>query len=437
MILIGNQRGGAKNLALHLMKEENERVVIDDMRGFASNSLPGAFQESYAISKGTRCKQHLFSLSFNPPKNEDVAPEVFRDAIDRAEERLGLNGQPRAIVFHEKRGRDGEVRRHAHAVWCRIDPENMRAVQLSFTKRKLQDLGRELYLQHGWQMPRGFVRQQDTDPRNYTLAEWQQAKRAGKDPEKLKGMFQDCWATSDSQATFTHALRERGFILARGDRRGFIAVDHKGEAYAISRWTGFKAKQVRERLTNSEALPDKDTAHAEAAKIVTDRLKELQAQQRRTKQEQLTRLQTEKRRRDALQRQEMETLRLNQLERMKAEDAQRNARHRNGLRGLLDRVTGKRKRIEADNVIHRQRADERDRQENARMAAHHHSTQAALIDRMEKTRTQTRSAIRELSDDIRWLEPIPRPSPTRTRETDNRRERPKRSRSRDGPTLGR
>lgn len=437
MILVGNQRGGAKNLALHLTKDENERVVIDDLRGFASNSLSGAFQESYAISKGTRCKQHLYSLSFNPPKDEDVAPEVFRDAIERAEQRLGLTGQPRAIVFHEKRGTDGEVRRHAHAVWCRIDPENMRAVQLSFTKRKLQDLSRELYLEHGWQMPRGFVRAQDADPHNYTLAEWQQAKRAGKDPEKLKAMFQDCWAISDSQATFTHALRERGYILARGDRRGFVAVDHKGEAYAISRWTGFKAKQVRERLTNGDALPDKNAAHAEAAKIVTDRLKELQAEQRRAEQEKLAKLQAEKQRREALQQQETERLRRDHLERAKIEEAQRNARHRNGLFGLLDRVTGKRKRIEAENVIHRQRADERDRSEKARMAAHHRSTQAALLDRMEKTRTQTRSAIRELSDDIRWLEPIPRPSPTRTRETDNRRERPKRSRNRDGPSLSR
>lgn len=273
MILVGNQRGNAKNLALHLTKDENERVVIDDLRGFASNSLSGAFQESYAISKGTRCKQHLYSLSFNPPKDEDVTPEVFRDAIERAEQRLGLTGQPRAIVFHEKRGMDGEVRRHAHAVWCRIDPENMRAVQLSFTKRKLQNLSRELYLEHGWQMPRGFVRAQEADPRNYTLAEWQQAKRAGKDPEQLKAMFQDCWAISDSQATFTHALRERGYILARGDRRGFVAVDHKGEAYAISRWTGFKAKQVRERLTKGDALPDKDAVHAQATKIVADRLK--------------------------------------------------------------------------------------------------------------------------------------------------------------------
>jgi hypothetical protein len=41
---------------------------------------------------------------------------AFEAAIDMAEQRLGLDGHPRAIVFHEKEGR-----RHAHAVWSRID----------------------------------------------------------------------------------------------------------------------------------------------------------------------------------------------------------------------------------------------------------------------------------------------------------------------------
>ena len=38
MILHGNQRGGGKDLALHLTKEENEHVEIHDLRGFASNN---------------------------------------------------------------------------------------------------------------------------------------------------------------------------------------------------------------------------------------------------------------------------------------------------------------------------------------------------------------------------------------------------------------
>ena len=63
MILVGNQRGGARDLALHLMKDENDHVNVHEMRGFVSDDLEGAFQEAYAISRATKCKQFLFSLS--------------------------------------------------------------------------------------------------------------------------------------------------------------------------------------------------------------------------------------------------------------------------------------------------------------------------------------------------------------------------------------
>ncbi|GEM_PF-1262451 len=51
MILKGNQRGGAKDLALHLMKDENDHVEVHELRGFASDTLMGAFNEAYAISR--------------------------------------------------------------------------------------------------------------------------------------------------------------------------------------------------------------------------------------------------------------------------------------------------------------------------------------------------------------------------------------------------
>ena len=126
MILVGNQRGGAKDLALHLLKQENEHVELHELRGFASENLVSALNESYAISRGTRCQQFLFSLSLNPPPQENVATQDFEQAIDKVEERLGLSGQPRAVVFHEKEGR-----RHAHAVWSRIDADAMKAIPLS------------------------------------------------------------------------------------------------------------------------------------------------------------------------------------------------------------------------------------------------------------------------------------------------------------------
>jgi hypothetical protein len=220
MILVGNQRGEAKNLALHLLKDENEHVEVHEIRGFASQNLISALKEADAISRATRCKQFLFSLSLNPPPQENVPIEDFEDAINRVESRFGLEGQPRAIVFHEKEGR-----RHCHAVWSRIDAKELKAVPLAFTKKKLQEVARELYLEHGWTMPRGLAVNHECDPRNFSLAEWQQAKRTGNDPRLIKAAFQDAWAISDSRTALISALEERGFKAARGDRRGFVAVD--------------------------------------------------------------------------------------------------------------------------------------------------------------------------------------------------------------------
>src|SRR3546814_20117454 len=102
MILVGNQRGGAKNLAMHLLKQENEHVHVHDLRGFASDSLVSALNESYAISRGTRCRQFLFSLSFNPPPHENVGTEEVAKAIERVEHDIGLEEKGSAISFNEK-----------------------------------------------------------------------------------------------------------------------------------------------------------------------------------------------------------------------------------------------------------------------------------------------------------------------------------------------
>ncbi|MEM9623508.1 MAG: relaxase/mobilization nuclease domain-containing protein, partial [Pseudomonadota bacterium] len=197
MILQGNQRGGGSNLAHHLLKDENEHVEVYDLRGFVSPDLHGAFKEAYAASRATKAKQFLFSLSLSPPPSEKVPTEVFEDTIARVEQALGLTKQPRAIVFHEKEGR-----RHAHAVWSRIDAKEGKAVQLSFSKRKLMDISRELFLEHGWKMPSGLMRSEARDPKNFTLAQWQQAQRNGKDPREIKQALQECWAISDTKSAF-------------------------------------------------------------------------------------------------------------------------------------------------------------------------------------------------------------------------------------------
>lgn len=72
MILKGSQRGGARQLAGHLLKDENEHVEVHQVRGFMAHDLPGALDEAHAVSNGTRCKQFLFHVSLSPPQTANV-----------------------------------------------------------------------------------------------------------------------------------------------------------------------------------------------------------------------------------------------------------------------------------------------------------------------------------------------------------------------------
>lgn len=75
-------------------------------------------------------------------------------------------------------------------------------------------------------------------------------------PQRLKRLFQECWSVSDNRASFARALEEQGLLLARGDRRGLVAVDYRGEVYSLSRWTGQKPRELKGKLGDPAGSPD-------------------------------------------------------------------------------------------------------------------------------------------------------------------------------------
>lgn len=329
MILNGNQRGGAKDLALHLLKDENEHVEVHELRGFVAQNLMGALNEVYAISRGTRCKQFLYSLSFNPPPDEKVSIEAFECAIERAEKRLNLEGQPRAIVFHEKEGR-----RHCHVVWSRIKVEAMKAVEMSFDHDRLTKLSRELFREHGWKMPKGLAKKSERDPLNFTLADWQQAKRVGKHPKEIKMAIQDAWAISDSKASFDQALQERGYALARGDRGRFVVVDIFGEVYSLRQQTGHRVKELRARLGDEKALPSVDEMKQRIAGNMLPILEKFKQELNQTEQKQDEREVQEKKALIEKQRSERKAFTAKLKHRQDQEALKRQQRFRSGLFGF-------------------------------------------------------------------------------------------------------
>ena len=335
MILKGNPRGGGRQMATHLLNGvQNEHVSVHQVRGFLATDVSGALEEAYALSKGTRCAQYLYSLSMNPPTDVSVPVEVFEKALKAIEEKLGLANQPRVIVFHEKEGR-----RHAHCVWSRIDATEMKGINIAFDRRKLQALSRALFIEHGWTMPRGLIDKAHRNPLTYTRQEWQQAARTGRSASAIKACVQECWAAADSAKAFNAVLKERGFMLARGDRRGFVAVDVYGEVFSLTRQLGIKAKALEKRLGPPNALP----SVAEAKEKISAQVRELfetyrEEVQRKHQQElrpllRIKKTMTDQHRKDrAAQKAYLD-------KRWDAEQAVRASRIRKGFKGLWDKLT--------------------------------------------------------------------------------------------------
>lgn len=346
MILKASQRGGANALALHLLNaEDNEHIDVHAITGFMATDVQGALQEIEAIARATKCKQPLFSLSLSPPKDAVVPNQDFEDAVEQALIRTGLAGQPHVVIFHEKHGR-----RHAHVVVSRIDTNAMKAINLSFFKDRLMELSRELYVTHGWDMPKGHEDRTLSDPLNYSLEEYQVAQRAKRDPQITKAALQAAWAQSDSKASFAAALQETGYVLARGDRRGFLALDADGNVYSLSRWLGVKTKELKARLGDPAQLPSIEQASASLKSSHADqpnpshaaRLSEIEARIQKLTAEKASAVQLHRTNRVAMNaKHEQETTEL----------IRSFSRSQKSLRGLFQWVSGKRAQVVATHRV--------------------------------------------------------------------------------------
>lgn len=409
MILKASQRGGAKQLGLHLLKTtDNEHVEVHEVRGFVAEDIVGALREAYAVSLGTRCKQFLFSVSMNPPQNESVGVEVFEQTADRIEAKTGLDGHPRVIVFHEKEGR-----RHAHAVWSRIDTDSMTAKNLPHFKNKLRDLSKSIYLENDWQLPRGFIDSEARDPRNFTLAEWQQAKRMGHHARDLKAMMQECWVVSDSRSAFEHALGERGILLAKGDRRGHVAVTHDGEVLSVARYVDKKAKEVRARLGEPDALPSVDDTKARFALEMGQAFKRHVGEARNEHAEEQAKLDARRQAMTAAHALERQRVDAAQRERWIEESREREGRLNSGLRGLWDRFTGRQRQTIAENEAKAFEALQRDRAQRDELVAAQLKDRQALQQEIQAARDRQAELLlllrRDRQERQRALDvPIPR-----------------------------
>ena len=262
MIIKGGARGNGAQLGRYLVTPgQNERIQVIEVRCTVAEDVPGAVSEMDAVSLCTRCTKPLYHASVNTLATERLTPEQRSIAIDRLEAALGFTGQPRVIVVHEKRDRDGHLREHTHIVWSRTDLERERAIPIDHNFRKHELVARELEREFGHARVQGAHIEREgrarpkRTPRHYEL---HQAARTGLRPHDVKKQVTEIWQRSDSGRAFAKGLSETGFILARGDRRDFVVIDPRGGTHSLARCIeGTTAKDVRARLADLDprALP--------------------------------------------------------------------------------------------------------------------------------------------------------------------------------------
>jgi hypothetical protein len=278
VIVKGNSRSAGKWWAGHLMRADtNERVEVVEISGLGAENIRDGFSEMQAIASGTHCTNYAYIVSLNPRENEHLTREQWLWAVDRTADELGLAGQPRMIVQHDKEGRQ-----HWHVVWSRIDADSMTAISDGLTypkhERAARAIEQELELEP---VPSVLVKDRDTPrperrPRDY---EGFRAQQSAIDPQDVAAELKTLWQEADSGQAFKAAIEDAGYILAKGERRDFVIIDRAGDDHSLGkRLTGTKAADVRARMTDidRDSLPSVDeartlaTANAEGGEATGD-----------------------------------------------------------------------------------------------------------------------------------------------------------------------
>lgn len=268
MIAKGTTHNSGARLARYLTTgKEDERAELWQLSGFAADNIRDAFRSVHVMAEATRCEQPFFHCQVRNPEGEDLTRDQWLQVANRIESKLGLRDQPRAIAFHTdlKTGHE-----HMHIAWSRIDSETLTARPMPFFKVRLKEVCRELEDTLDLTRVKNERDGQVMAPRRN---EFEQARRLGVNIHEVRQTIRDCFEHSYNGCSFDAALSDQGFILARGDRRDFVVIDHEGGMHALGkRILGVTAGQARDRLADlsREELP----TVAQARDLVRERQQE-------------------------------------------------------------------------------------------------------------------------------------------------------------------
>ncbi|WP_299765187.1 relaxase/mobilization nuclease domain-containing protein [uncultured Dokdonia sp.] len=247
MICKGGTRSYPTSLAQHLLKTDNERVVVVELKHTATQDLKQALNDMHATIAMTQGKKSLYHAQINPAKDEQMTSPQWLYAVDEMERRLGFVDQPRAVVYHEKKGRA-----HMHVVWQRTDIEKGKVIETSNDYYIHKKLGRDL--------ERKFKHKELKAEFSENWEKMNEREQTARDgylsPKQLKARIKQLYKNHSDPKEFQKALKKAKFDLAKGNR-GLVIVSSKNQIHSLGRYTGQKKKDIEKHLKPIlEYLPD-------------------------------------------------------------------------------------------------------------------------------------------------------------------------------------
>lgn len=271
MIIKGKSRAAPKELARHLARTDtNERVEVLQLD--SAGSMEQAFRDWQTYTFVTKGDLGLYHANIDPDARYQMTPQQWARAVEILEEELGLQGQPRAVVLHEKNGRE-----HIHVVWCRTDMDTMTMRRdgrnyLAHERASLR-MEREFGHEHvpGKHAKRDRAKQPEFPRASVSHAEQQQAERSGLSVAERRAQMAAFKDASDSGVAFKAAVEQAGYVLAQGDKRDFILVAPDGSTISLSRELKMKAAEARAFMADvdRDALPTASEAKKRQAARAT------------------------------------------------------------------------------------------------------------------------------------------------------------------------
>lgn len=233
-------------------------VVCFHNLAFGTN-VKKALREMEAVASGSRCEKFLYLAALNPDRagGRELTDDEAEQSAQMLLDLLGFGRDHQwLLVRHRKKQRV-----HYHVIANRVCPESLKAVHLGWNYIKQECAARTMEMILGLPAVSGAFAGRPADAnghfteprpprRRRKQREEQQAVRTKVPIEQVNADLARAWAQAISGADWQRLLEERGYRLARGEKRDFVVVDLAGGVHSPARRLQIKVADLRQRTSD-------------------------------------------------------------------------------------------------------------------------------------------------------------------------------------------